>query len=506
MSLTSTEVREPAVAGTFYPALAGELAERIDALLSAWPAHPPTPKAVIAPHAGLRYSGSVAARAFASLLPDRSLVRRIVLLGPAHRVAARGLVLPASDAMRTPLGDVPIDHDGVAALTLLPQVSVSAAVHAREHSLEIELPFLQRVLERFSIIPLAVGEASAEIVAEVVERLWGGAETRIVVSSDLSHELPYPVARSVDASTANSIERAEPVPPDRACGANALNGLLLAARRRGLRIERLALASSGDTAGGRDAVVGYGAFALFDAPTEASSSAITQQRARAAALATTPPTASASTITSPPPPKTREDSAWAHASPIRRRIEGSLLVRLARRAVEAALGGPAVDEILPASLSEPGAVFVTIRQLDGTLHGCIGSLEADHPLEDAVQRSARLAAFDDPRSRPLLRSELDRVRFEVSVLSPTKPLEATCELDALAQLRPHVDGVVLERGARRGVLLPQVWNQLSEPRMFLAALREKAGLANTPWDDRTSVSTFTVDHFAEPGYREEASA
>ena len=498
MSLTSTEVREPAVAGTFYPALAGELAARIDALLAAWPAHAPTPKAIMAPHAGLRYSGSIAARAFAALLPDREVIRRIVLLGPAHRVAVRGLVLPASDAMRTPLGDVPIDHDGVAALTLLPQVSVSAAVHAREHSLEIELPFLQRALEQFSVIPLAVGEASAETVAEVVERLWGGAETRIVVSSDLSHELPYPVARSVDASTADSIERAEPVPPDRACGANALNGLLLAARRRGLRIARLALATSGDTAGGREAVVGYGAFAFFDAPTEASSAALTAKR--------TSESSSQPIAENPPPERAREPSAWARASPIRRRIDGSLLVRLARRAVEAALGGPPVDETLPSSLSEPGAVFVTIRRLDGELHGCIGSLEADQPLADAVQRSARLAAFDDPRSRPLLRNELDGVRFEVSVLSPPMSLDVSCELDAVAKLRPHLDGVVLERGSRRGVLLPQVWNQLPDPRGFLNALREKAGLTREPWDDRMQLATFTVDHFAEPGYREEASA
>jgi hypothetical protein len=269
-----TIVRPPAVAGLFYPAERALLERDVDGFLSS--ARPPrraeAPKALVVPHAGYIYSGPVAASAYAALQPWAKTVgsdARIVLLGPAHRVRAEGLVLPAADVLETPLGAVDVDAAAVAQLTKMPQVSISSAVHAREHSLEVHLPFLQRILPRFTIVPLAVGNAHPTEVAEVIEALWGGDETRIIVSSDLSHYLPYATARRVDEATAAAIERADRVDPDQACGARAVNGLALVARRRGMRIDRLDLRSSGDTAGSADEVVGYGAFAYFDPPGEA---------------------------------------------------------------------------------------------------------------------------------------------------------------------------------------------------------------------------------------------
>jgi AmmeMemoRadiSam system protein B len=261
------------VAGTFYPAQPRALAAAVEALLAEAasqgstlaPGAPSFPKALIAPHAGYVYSGAVAASAFALLAAGRGVVRRVVLLGPAHFAPLRGLVLPGADAMATPLGEVAVDAGAAAAVGRLAQVGVDAAAHAPEHALEVELPFLQTVLGDFSVLPLLVGSAPAEEVEEALAAVWGGEETCIVVSSDLSHYLAYETARRVDRDTADAILRLEyPLAPHRACGAAPVSGLLAAAARRGLAPRLLDLRNSGDTAGPRDRVVGYGAFA-FDA-------------------------------------------------------------------------------------------------------------------------------------------------------------------------------------------------------------------------------------------------
>ena len=263
-------VRPPAVAGMFYPAAASELARDVGALL----AHAesaargePVPKAIIAPHAGYVYSGPIAATAYARLAPARGKVTRVVLLGPVHRVPVRGLALPAAAVLATPLGNIPIDIDAVAQLSKLPQVTVSPAAHALEHSLEVHLPFLQTVLEKFSVVPLAVGDATADEVAQVLDILWGGAETLIVVSSDLSHYLSYHEAQTIDRATAQAIlDLRTDISHEQACGGTPVNGLVLAARRRSLTPQLLDLRNSGDTAGDRKRVVGYGAFAFYEAP------------------------------------------------------------------------------------------------------------------------------------------------------------------------------------------------------------------------------------------------
>jgi len=257
-------IRPPAVAGSFYPAAPAPLAGMIDHLLAAAGAPSgPAPKVLVVPHAGYIYSGPTAARAYALLAPLRGQIRRVVLLGPTHRVAVNGLALPESDFFATPLGNVEIDQEAVASLQHLPQVVASERVHAQEHSLEVHLPFLQRTLGDFKLLPLAVGNAAPEAVAEVLDILWGGPETLIVISSDLSHFLPYAAAQLSDGATCQQIlAGTTAIRPEQACGAFPLNGLLLAARRRGLQPELLDLCNSGDTAGDRERVVGYAAFAL----------------------------------------------------------------------------------------------------------------------------------------------------------------------------------------------------------------------------------------------------
>lgn len=406
------------------------------------------PKALIAPHAGYMYSGPVAASAYALLAPMAGQVKRVVLLGPAHRVAVRGLALPDAEAFETPLGRVEIDLAAASQIAHLPQVAVSAQAHAQEHSVEVQLPFLQVLLPDFKLLPLVVGDASPADVAEVLECLWGGAETLILVSSDLSHFLPYLTAQKVDGLTAEAILHLQaPVSHEQACGGTPLNGLLLAARHHGLTAHLLDLRNSGDTAGPRDQVVGYGAFAFTE--------------------------------------PIRPDAT-----------KGPVLLTLARSAIAQHFGLSPQPVHEPDWLGEPGATFVTLTQ-HGRLRGCIGSLKAHRPLGQDVRQNAVAAAFRDARFPPLVLTEFTGVRVEVSLLSPQQPLRFTSEADALSQLRPGIDGVVFECGRYRSTFLPQVWEPLPQPDQFMAELKLKAGLPEDFWSPEVTLHRYTVEKWKE---------
>ena len=260
-------IRPSAVAGTFYPFPRQALEKEVRLLLEqAQPASiGVTPKAIIVPHAGYIYSGQTAAVAYASLSALKNKISRVVLLGPVHRVAVRGLALPDVDAFETPMGKVLLDQAAINSITPMPQVVVSAAAHVLEHSLEVQLPFLQSVLGDFKLVPLAVGDATAAEVAAVLDKLWGGEETLIVISSDLSHFLPYHVAQSVDQETVQRIlDFNGPLSHDQACGGTPINGFLMSAERHHLRPQLLDYRNSGDTAGDKNRVVGYASFAFME--------------------------------------------------------------------------------------------------------------------------------------------------------------------------------------------------------------------------------------------------
>ena len=261
------QVRQPAVAGAFYPGQASVLAHDVRAMLvTARPAHDAAtqpPKAIIVPHAGYIYSGSTAAMAYARLAGGRNTIRRVVLLGPVHRVPVRGLALPGVDSFATPLGVIEVDQAAIAALAPLPQVVVSQTAHAPEHSLEVQLPFLQQALSDFKLVPLAVGDATPAEVAQVLNVLWGGPETLIVISSDLSHFLPYREAQAMDQETVlRVLNLSGTLTHQQACGGTPINGLLLAARQHGLQAHLLGACNSGDTAGDKRRVVGYASFSF----------------------------------------------------------------------------------------------------------------------------------------------------------------------------------------------------------------------------------------------------
>lgn len=429
-------VRPPAVAGTFYPGDRNELASEIDAMLEATreaPLAPGFPKGFIVPHAGYIYSGPVAANAYALLRPAAGIVRRVVLLGPCHRVPMRGLALPAAAAFETPFGRIEIDEAAVTAIRGLPQVGVSAATHAHEHSLEVQLPFLQRVLGGFALVPLVVGDATVAEVAEVLDRLWGGSETLIVISSDLSHYHRYDDACTIDRRTVQAmLDCRTDIDHMQACGATPVTGFLAAAQRHGLQPEELDVRNSGDTAGGRDRVVGYASLAFWEK---------------------------------------RSDYDEVH---------GRTLISLARAGVTRALDGSSFAMPAEPWLGERRASFITLMQED-RLRGCIGTLEATRALGADVVANAAAAALADRRFAPLAASELPSVSVEVSVLSTPTRLPFSQELELYEQLRPGIDGVVLERSGTRATYLPQVWEHLWDPREFLASLVQKAGLpADTP--------------------------
>jgi AmmeMemoRadiSam system protein B len=257
-------VRPPAVAGAFYPGAPARLKEEVARYLDGADAPALVPRALIVPHAGYVYSGPIAATAYKTLASLTPPPKRVVLLGPSHHVGFHGLAVPEAQAMQTPLGVVTLDAAGVARALSFSQVRASDAVHEPEHSLEVQLPFLQAVLPDATLVPLAVGRCAPEDVAEVIDALWDD-ETLVVVSSDLSHYLPYAQAQAVDGHTAQQIVALDyqHLDGDQACGAHPMRGLLLLAKQRGLSARLLDLRNSGDTAGDKDRVVGYGAFALM---------------------------------------------------------------------------------------------------------------------------------------------------------------------------------------------------------------------------------------------------
>src|SRR5689334_18918932 len=353
-------IRSAAVAGMFYPGDARTLAGELNELFGGVEQSQPRlgfPKALIVPHAGYIYSGGVAAHAYEELAAARGIVRRVVMLGPVHRVPVRGLAIPSDEAFATPLGLVPIDRAALDEVRNLPQVVTSDRAHLQEHALEVQLPFLQRQLGNFALAPFAVGDAAVQEVAQVIERLWGGPETLIVISTDLSHYHPYAEARAIDGATLDRIGSfATNVHHEEACGATPLNGFLSLAKSRNMSIRLLAACNSGDTAGGKGQVVGYSAFALHEAGGDLSL-----------------------------------DDA------------GKTLLAIARGAIESKLFGSASMPDAP-WLRQNGATFITLTK-EGALRGCIGSLEAARALGDDAAQNAIAAALRDPRFPPVTAAE-----------------------------------------------------------------------------------------------------
>jgi MEMO1 family protein len=460
--MAGSEVHPAQAAGTFYPEDPDALRTLIaDQRQRARPDGSVAPKVVVAPHAGLVYSGSVAATAFGPWARRAEPPRRVVIVGPAHRVAFRGVALHPAQKWRTPLGEVQVAPAAHAELARAPGIVVDARPFMGEHSLEMHLVMLQAMLRGpFEIVPLLVGDAEPQTVAEALRRVWGGPETVVAVSSDLSHFLDEKRARSIDSDTARRIETLDAAALDgrRACGFLPIKAALEIAAERDMRGTGLHLATSADAGADASRVVGYGAFAL-----EYAASARLAEADRERLL-----------------------SACMAALGLATQTGGEA------PALNLANESPA--------LSSWRATFVTLTKND-QLRGCIGALSPHRPLIDDALANAARAGFADPRFPPLEPSDLAQLRLDVSILSHSRPIPAGSEAELAAALEPDRDGLILAAGKRRALFLPSVWRHVPDARAFVRHLMAKAGLETTRWPQGLEARRFRAESFGAPWRR-----
>ncbi len=479
------KVRQPAVAGLFYPAEKETLAGQVDRYLAeVKPVPVKNLRGIVAPHAGYEYSGPVAAVAY-KLLEGRE-VDTVIVMAPSHYADFEGASVPEVDAYETPLGLVPLSPRAAELAKVRPLVCSPRCLvdrprwsrqaskeappfgedtpHTWEHSLEVQLPFLQRTLKDFTIVPIVFGRVDSKEVAKSLQETLGD-KTVLVASSDLSHFYPYDVAQQLDSSCIRAIcdLDVEWMKDEDACGKGPILTLMHLAREKGWRAKLLDYCNSGDTSGDKSGVVGYAAIVFFE-PEEGE------------------------------PP---EEPAEAPLAP----QHGKILLDLAAKTVaEVVKDGtqPSVEVgEMPQSLTQRRACFVTLTK-DGELRGCIGSIFPGEPLCRAVVERARSAATEDPRFPPVKSEELDELEIEVSVLTIPKRLEFDSPKDLLAKLRPGIDGVVLRIGPRQSTYLPQVWDELSDPEEFMGRLSQKAGLAADAWrSPEAMVLTYQAQAFEQ---------
>ncbi|KAA3627451.1 MAG: AmmeMemoRadiSam system protein B [Proteobacteria bacterium] len=453
-SSDSPRVRRPAVAGMFYRDDAARLRREVRGFIDAGRTSNLVPKAIIVPHAGYVYSGQVAGSGYRALANLETRVRRVFLLGPAHRVYTRGVAAPAHQSFSSPLGEMPIDRERITELCeRFDFVTISDASHAEEHSLEVHLPFLQTALGDFLLVPLVVGEVHPGRLRELIDHVLDNPGDLLVVSSDLSHYHGYDEARLIDAQTVELMENLEwqEMRPERACGFVPVSALLLSAAERGWRVSAVDVRNSGDTAGPRDRVVGYASLVVHEPVAEFD-------------------------------PETRKR-----------------LLGVARDSIEHGFSdlALAIDPTAwPRACGRHTATFVTLES-SGVLRGCIGSLAAEEPLVASVANNAARAAFNDPRFPPLTRREFDEIDICISVLSPPVPMRFDSQEALLEQLRPGEDGLILSWGRHRGTFLPSVWRLTDSPGRFLAHLKRKAGLSEDFWSDDIRIERYTTESFGE---------
>lgn len=487
-------VRQAAVAGLFYPRHKDDLAKTVDDLLREAKLVPvKNLRALVCPHAGYEYSGPVAAVGY-KLVAGRDF-RTVIVMAPSHYARFTGAAIPEVDACETPLGMIPLSPKATQLAQQAPFVGKANAEvhrpdwwqqspielpafgeetpHTWEHSMEVQLPFLQRVLKDFTLIPIVFGEVDAQQAARVLAK-YIDDKTLVIASSDLSHYYPYQVAVQKDSSCVRAICEldAKWIDNEEACGKLPILTLIHVARAKGWKAKLLDLRNSGDTAGDKSHVVGYAAIAFY-APSEAQAASEPAAKTELAA------------------------KAAAQYTPAERK----LLLELARKTVTAAARGeklPSLEgEKFSEKLRQHRACFVTLTK-NGQLRGCIGSIFPQEPLCEAVVSRARSAAMEDPRFSPVEAGELDQIEIEISVLTVPQRLDFSSPEDLLKKLRPRVDGVVLRVGSREATFLPQVWEQLPDKEEFLAHLATKARLPSDAWrSPEAMVLTYQVEAFKE---------
>jgi len=415
------------------------------------------PRAIVSPHAGYSYSGWLAGAAWRTTARLRPST--IVILSPSHRHVFDGVALPSARAFAMPGFDVTIDDRARRTLTLAGLAHAEDAAHDREHGIETQLPFLNRLHPKASVVPLVIGRVGADRVPRIIDLLSGISDPAplFVLSSDLSHFLTLDRAEAHDAETARLIETGQPagLTPAHACGVQAVAGFLNSTFGRCMRVQRLAMANSAEVSGDTARTVGYGAWAIFDTTDEIIL------------------------------PRHREELLKTARTALKSRLKTGKMPQVNETSFATALRGY-------------GASFVTLQQ-NGRLRGCIGSQKAHMPLVCDVVRNAVKAGTEDPRFKPVTPGEFERIRLKIAVLSPAAPMRFEDESDLLNQLVPGRDGLILSDGDRRGVFLPIVWDSLPDPAAFLGGLKVKAGLPQDHWSASVRVERFWAELMSVTG-------
>lgn len=455
--------RNPVVAGLFYSSDAQSLSEDVENYLktenrmSSY-----QPQILIVPHAGYRYSATAAAKAYASLRNFSDKIRNVILVGPSHRVAFDGVAAPSVDYFKTPLGSVALNREIIQEMHSQSGVRILDKAHAQEHSLEVQLPFLQKVLKKFKIIPLVYGNVRAEEVAKVLNPYLHREDTIIVISADLSHYYDYETAKALDKITADLVARNEAdVDEHLSCGAIGINAALILAKENNFRPEMLDMINSGDTAGDKDSVVGYGAWS-FEKNKETE-------------------------------PQTELEKEVANLKSFTENY-GETLLNIAEQSVREAViehrkYSPARDDYDNA-LFDKGAAFVTLTDKNGDLRGCIGTIVPNQGIAKDVAGNAYRAAMEDNRFSPVSEKELDGLNISISFLTGFERIRYMDEADLLTKINQDIDGIILRDGNRQGVFLPSVWIQLPQKQEFLNNLKIKAGISPSYWSNKIKVYRF----------------
>jgi AmmeMemoRadiSam system protein B/AmmeMemoRadiSam system protein A len=469
-SSADEQVRQPAVAGQFYPGDSTTLRRDVEKYIAGGSALPVAPRIIISPHAGYVFSGPVAGKGYAAI--DKN-IRTVILLGPPHHVPVRGLAASGAAWFETPLGKVPVDRERIAKLLKNPMVYTDDRAHGPEHSLEVQIPFLQVRLGSFKIVPLLVHDVDPHRAADIIYPLID-SHTLVVASSDFSHYLSQGEARKTDDASIKAILDGAIEGSIDACGEMPIRVAMALAEKMGLSPKLIDKRTSYETApqyGSDDRVVGYASIVYLPADKAKSESA--------------------------PAPVTPAAQQKQRTEGLAPDVKGFLL-KLARQSLEASVRGenlPARPNNIPDVTKENRGCFVTLTE-NGELRGCIGYIEPIKPLYQAVIENAENAALSDPRFPRVTPGELSSIKVEVSVLTKPVPLDYKDPQDLLAKLVPNVDGIILQSGPYQSTFLPQVWGQLPDKVDFLEHLSRKGGMPPDGWKT-ANVKRYRAEHFSE---------
>ena len=455
------KIRNTAVAGLFYPADIYQLERDIDGYLEmSAPKLGRRPHIMVVPHAGYMYSAEVAAKAYQQLLPFKNKIKNVLILGPAHRVAVKGIALSSADFFKTPLGNVATNKELTQKLSNLPMFKYNDKAHKNEHSLEVQLPFLQKTLKNFNIVPMLYGQVKPEDLAAALLPFLQDNKTLLVVSADLSHYLDDELAKKTDANTAKMVYEGKLLDEHQSCGATGINTAILLAKAEGLRPFLLDMANSGDVSGDAASVVGYASWVFAGGEVPKPKLSKLEQQIE------------------------NMESFIKH-----NKVE---LLKIAKRsllkAVEKKQYTPNRKDYSNAIFNK-GATFVTLTK-KGELRGCMGSLLHNKAVAIDLADNVFAAANEDDRFSPLQKEELQQTTLSVSFLSDYEQIDFLNEDDLLSKIVPNLDGLILRDGDRQGLFLPSVWKQLPTPKEFLSNLKIKAGLSPSYWSPKMKIYKF----------------